>query len=242
MMFYEDHGSEVFFQPGRSDYLVITFSELTQRPNGRTFWGSVPLQHLGIPAVGFVAKRARWFADTFVRRALAAARPKMEGYARRITYGFSMGAYGAIRHAGVLGAQTTIACSPQWTIEPAKLQGIGQPFARHFREDKHVGMELTSYPADGRLYLLYDPYDRHDAWHADRISEHIAQTVRVPMPFVGHGSVRPFANTTLMALLIEAARSHDDELVRRAARHARRKYSGREELVMKARAARSSRF
>ncbi|HEY8609811.1 MAG TPA: hypothetical protein VIL69_00810 [Roseomonas sp.] len=222
MMFHEDHAAQVFYQPGTADYLVITFSELMMQADGRRFWGGEPLQRLGVPALGFVAKRKRWFSDEFMRRSLEASLPKLEGHGHRITYGFSMGAYGAIRHAARLGARTAIACSPQWTIDPAQLVGQHQPFAEHFREDKHKGMELNSFPADGRLYLFHDPHDRHDAWHAARIREHIAQTVLIGMPFVGHGSVRPFSSTPLVAALIEAARSHDDELVRRVARHARR--------------------
>lgn len=199
--------------------------------DGRRFWGQGPLQRLGIPALGFVHKRRRWFADEFMRKALAAALPKVAAYDCRVTYGFSMGGYGAIRHAAVLGACTTIACSPQWTIEPARLTGVSQPFAENFREDKHIGMELTSFTPGGKLYLVYDPHNRHDAWHAARIRDHISATVLIEMPFVGHTSVRPFSRTPIMAALVEAARSHDDELVRRVARHARRTYPHRGELA-----------
>ncbi len=162
---------------------------------------------------------------------MAAAVPKVAEHAERITFGFSMGAYGAIRHAARLGARTTIACSPQWSIEPAKLKGVGQPSAKRFREDRDVWMELNSFSTGGRLYLLYDTYDRHDARHAAKVREHIGQTVLIPMPFVGHGSVKPFANTPMMAAFLEAARAHDNELVVRLARHAKRRHSQRKELL-----------
>jgi hypothetical protein len=237
-LFHEDHAAQVFYQRGRAGYLVITFSELTMKADGNRFWGDRTLGHLGIPALGFVHKRPRWFSDDFMNQSMAAAAPKVAEHAERISYGFSMGAYGAIRHAARLGVRTTIACSPQWSIEPAKLKGVVQPYARHFREDRHLGMELNSFPESGRLYLLYDPYDRHDAWHAGKIREHIRQTVLIGMPFMGHGSVRPFANTPMMAALLEAARSHDDELMRRVALHARRRYSRRGELLQLRRGAR----
>ena len=204
--------------------------------DGIRFWGKAPLRHLGIPALGFVHKRRRWFADRFMERALLAGLRRIEEHAERITYGFSMGGYGAIRHAHLLGADTTIAFSPQWTIEPEKLAGVSQPFATHYREDKHAGMELTSFPTSGRLYLFYDPHEKHDAWHATRIMEHIPQTVLIAMPYVGHESVRPFASTPMMAALIEAARSRDDEFVRRVARHARRHHVNRRRLIEELRA------
>ena len=51
------------------------------------------------------------------------------------------------------------------------------------------------------------------------------------MPFVGHGSVRPFASTPMLAVLLESARARDDGLVRGIARHARRMHPSRAYLL-----------
>jgi hypothetical protein len=222
MMFYEDPAAQLFFQPGAADHLVITFSNLATRADKVRFWGDKPLRHLGIPALGIVARRPHWFVDGVMQGALEAALPRMQGHTDRVAYGFSMGAYGAIRHARRLGVRTVIAFSPQWTIDPAAMAGQPQPFAAHFQAEDHAGMELTTFPVAARLYLLHDPQDRVDAWHAARVAERIPQTVRISIPFVGHGSMRPFTSTPAMGALIEAARSHDDGLVRRMAREARR--------------------
>ncbi len=227
MLVYEDHAAQILLAGGPGRPLVVTFNALDFIPNGRRFWGDEPLRKLGLSALGIVAKRSRWFADGFMRRALNAAMTHLAPYPDRLAYGFSMGAYGAIRHARKLGCQVVVALSPQWTIEPAKLAGVEQPYRDFYRPDKHDGMALTDFPDNARLYLVFDPHNRHDAWHAARICEHIPAAVPVHMPFVGHETIWPLSGTAILGDLLGAAWARDDDRVRAVARQARRSFPGR---------------
>ncbi|MCQ4159678.1 hypothetical protein NON00_07035 [Roseomonas sp. GC11] len=232
MMLHENEDLQVFYQPGKARYLVVTFGPLAMLADGRTLWAGEPLQKLDVPLLCFMAKAPHWYPEASLRPALESCRAVLAAHACRIGYGFSMGAHGAIRHARALGLDSVVACAPQWTIDPARLgPGIPNLHGKYHRPDRHEGMELVDFPEAARLYLLYDPHRPADDWHAAQVAQHIAPTRRVRMPFLGHGTVRAFTSTTLLAMLMEAARARDDELVQRVARHARRANPARELLL-----------
>lgn len=48
---------KVFFQPGRSDYLLITFAPLDFNDSIDVFWGRYFAERAGIPTIGIVPQR-----------------------------------------------------------------------------------------------------------------------------------------------------------------------------------------
>ncbi|WP_209381257.1 tetratricopeptide repeat protein [Pararoseomonas baculiformis] len=102
-----------------SSRAVVTFSSLNEheRPFGKDF-----LDSREITGVYFVAKWNHWWQPEGCRwgveaaqRYLAAIRPET-----LMTYGASMGGFGAALHSRSLMADTVLMLAPQFTIDPAK--------------------------------------------------------------------------------------------------------------------------
>lgn len=107
---------------------------------------------------------------------------------RVVTYGFSMGGYGAIRFAGALGAEKVVAFAPQETITPSIL-----PEESRWVEDaKRIGCEVppasASFSNRSKYIVVYDPADA-DRFHAKRFrnaSNRAGSYQEIRLPFAGH--------------------------------------------------------
>ncbi len=140
-------------------------------------------------------------------KARAALDPILAAYPQRMTYGGSMGGYGAMKHGALFGAQRCVAFAPQYSIDPREIRD--QDFNRYFDPVLHAGMAVAAQDLPGMSFVLYDPRHPPDLAHSGAISR-LGSSVRlISIPNVGHECVKVFAGTPRVGALIEACRRDD---------------------------------
>jgi hypothetical protein len=107
---YEDNDCVAIHLPGKSNFTLITFGGLTHRPNGLWFWGKEVAEKIGFDSIGIVAKSVHWYPRSAIERLV----PAIESHSQttRVGYGFSMGAFGALKNGRLLGLTHVLALSP----------------------------------------------------------------------------------------------------------------------------------
>lgn len=73
----------------------------------------------GIDAIHVVPRNNDWYQYPEIDEACRRVRELTASYPHVVAYGQSMGAYGAIRLGGRVGAEAALAISPQFSIDPA---------------------------------------------------------------------------------------------------------------------------
>jgi len=172
---------------GVGDTLLVTFSPLRVRLDATAIWADMPLRKLNIPALGFVAKSDHWYPFDDTMTLIRSNAPILRNYSHVVLYGYSMGAYAALKFSAALGARKVIALSPQFSIDPQDTGQADARFAAHFNPAINDGMALERGDIGGEPYLFYDPSMPEDAMHASHIAG-LAPCHRVVMPFAGHGT------------------------------------------------------
>ena len=260
MLLYESEHMELHFVDRGGERLLLTFNEMGLRAGGARFWGDTLAERLDLSAAGFVSRRPNWFPAEDTRRAIAALLAHVAGrFPERVAYGLSQGANAALRFRRELGATVVLAFSPQASIDPAVI--VDARFRRHFDPALHTDMIPADPPGDadapgpagtapepasaepgaaraapvsdrgiGPAYVIHDPRDALDARHVALIRTRMA-VVGFALPFVGHSSAVPFANTATMRPLIEAALRHDTAAMRAICVSARRRSPSRAYLL-----------
>lgn len=185
VILYEDDELVVVHHPNDGEPTLITFADLTFRPKDFDIWAQEPMRKLGVNAIGLVAKRENWFPAASVQAAAPAVRAALRGPA--ITYGYSMGGYGALKYARLLGAERAFAVCPQTSLIPHETPWDTR-FHRFYRPELHAGMAIAPGDAGDFAVLLADPYMPEDARQAQRISQE-AGVHWLRTPFMDHASI-----------------------------------------------------
>lgn len=107
---HEDETCLVVHQPGRSAFTLITFASIGHRPKGDWFWAQAASNRLSLDTIGIVPKSDHRYPYGAVAKLVPAINAHAQ--AMRIGYGFSMGAYGALKHGRLLGLTHVLALSP----------------------------------------------------------------------------------------------------------------------------------
>lgn len=188
-LLYEDEHIVVILRPGRGEaaegMTLVTFADLTFRPDGDRIWGQEAAAKLGVTTIGFVARRENWFPAASVAAAAPAVRAALRGPA--VAYGYSMGGYAALKYAALVGADRALAVCPQSSIDPAeapwdtRFHGFHQP-------GLHAGMSVRPGEPGGFALMLADPYMPEDRRHALRLRDE-AGVHWLRTPFMDHASV-----------------------------------------------------
>jgi uncharacterized protein HemY len=185
---------------------LVTFADLTFRPNGDAIWGQEPATKLGLDAIGFVAKRENWFPAAAMQKAAPAVRALLGG-GPAICYGYSMGGYAALKYARLLGVSRALGVCPQASISPADLPEDRRFHKFHDRR-LHAGMRLT--PADAPEFgvMMADPYHPDDRVNAQMLADdggiHWLRT-----PFVGHAAIWLLTETAFLRRVIDLIAASD---------------------------------
>ena len=181
-----------------SSTLFVTFVNWRKEPQltdpgfGQSFF-----LKRGIPAVHVVTAGNNWFQSAEMVGALAACRRVMSWHARTVTYGSSMGGYGALLFSGLLEPDAAVAISPQFSIrrgvvEDRRWAGLASQLPFVF-DDMALGISAAAAKS-----LFYDPGNA-DAEHADRFRQ---LGVRChALPFSGHPSGELLHRLGLLARL-----------------------------------------
>jgi len=163
---------------------VVTFDSFTDNCTlDRPGFGEHFLAHRAIDAFHVISRDNIWYQHPEMPAAMGAVHAATRGYARVVTYGSSMGAYGAIRFAGWVGADCALACSPQFSIDPAVV-----PFEYRWEEPARAFLDMwegqVPLPALRDAYVAFDPEDL-DAKHI-ALFEQAFRFTPVRLPGAGH--------------------------------------------------------
>jgi tetratricopeptide (TPR) repeat protein len=218
---YSDREILVVHQPGPSDHSLVTFSELTYRPRRDAFWGDDAAAKLELDAIGFVARRENWFPRASVDAAAAAVRAALKP--RAVAYGYSMGGYGALKHAGRLGIGSAIAVAPQMSIAPADVPW-DERFHRFHRPGAHRAMRIEAGDLAPFCAVIADPYEATD-WHHARLAARAGPVHLLRAPLSGHAAIWLLAGTDVLQPMLAAALAGDAAAMRALLRERRARSS-----------------
>lgn len=214
---FEDREILVLHRPGRSEHTLVTFGDLTFRPKGDAFWGREAADRLDLDAVGIVARRENWYPLASIEAAAAAVRAALKP--RSLGYGYSMGAYGALKHGRRLGLDAVIAVTPQVSIAPADVPADTR-FHRFFRPGLHAGMRLAGEDLAPFAVVLADPYDGVDWFHA-RLAAEAGPVHLLRAPHAGHSAIWLLTGSDVLSQVVPPALDGDIAALRALMRERR---------------------
>ncbi len=235
---FETEGARGFFAPSKTastELLVVTFNELGFTNRSDDFWGRSVFETLNQDCLGIVSKERRWFSGILDEIAHASL-PIRSRYKYVIGYGFSMGAFAALKGSGLLGFDAVLALSPQMSIDPAIVETFDRRYAWNFRTED-AGWQLHEGDVRCPSWLLYDPAYDIDRRHAEEIAKR-ANTTLVPVWFAGHDTAPVMRGSATMRRLLTAVQARDTAAITALAREKARANSDRHYLAAKALAAR----
>ncbi|MFA5121372.1 tetratricopeptide repeat protein [Zavarzinia sp.] len=157
------------------DILVATFSPRNVHrdmsdvaPEDMNAAGEEFLEKCGLPGIFFISRENHWWQTFEMEEAIAEIRRTglLERYREVVTYGMSMGGYGALMFSKALGAKRVISVAPQYSIDSSVV-----PFETRWPEDRRRLKFIRDDMFEGLskesdVYLLYDPRFRVDHLHA----------------------------------------------------------------------------
>jgi len=205
VILYEDEHLVVVHRPAKGRPTLITFSDLTFRPQRTKIWGEDVARKLGVNAIGFVARRENWFPVASVAAAAPAVREAI-GEGPAVTYGYSMGGYAALKHAALLGAGQSFAVCPQSSIAPADVPDDAR-FHRFYHAEQHAGMAVRPGEPGSFSVLLADPYMPEDRRHAERLAAAGVHWLRTP--FMDHASIWLLVDSAFLGEVLERLLAQD---------------------------------
>ena len=205
---FENDDLVVFHAPRDPARLVVSFAHLDFPYGEGRYWGKVVLGRTDLSALGIVSKRNDWFPESALAPALPVIRAIAARYPRRLAYGFSMGAYAAVKHSRRLDATHVLALSPQWSIDPAETP-FDYRLVRFFEPARMAGMAIGPADVAGRLTLLHDPYVAPDVAHAARILRLYRDPVSIAVPRIGHETIDMMAASEVLAQVVDALLADD---------------------------------
>jgi hypothetical protein len=219
---YFDDEIEAFYLNGAGDFLLVTFSDLSTQSNRRNFWAEKYCRSTSTPAIGIVAKAPNWFPESSMLRAAEATRHLLSQYRERITYGHSMGAYAALRYGALFQATTSLAFSPQLSIDPADTAGFDTRYASYYSGRRHgSAMKVVASNLATHVYIFFDPLFKEDAGHVNLLKD-AGNVSLVKVPASGHDSIRFFVGAEFFSKIVNLARAREVTTLREQIKARRR--------------------
>ncbi|MFH5776903.1 hypothetical protein ACHFJ0_21870 [Paracoccus sp. NGMCC 1.201697] len=175
-----------------NDILVITFENLTggvRRPDGyREGWGSTYFRKRGISHLCVKPKMADWYQKPDLPRTFRKLKRNgfFSPYSKILTYGASMGGFGALAYANLVGATSVLSLNPQSTMDRRKL-----PHETRFSLSQRQSWEGEFSDAAGRsskaksVYIFADMAFKPDRDQVERVID--KNTCVFNVPHLGHG-------------------------------------------------------
>lgn len=210
--------------------LFVTFDHWTRGRTGfEELGGNTIFDRRGWPVLRVQTARNDWFLNPDLDAALDIVAAVAAEYESAVTYGFSMGGYGAMRFARAAGAARVVTISPQFSPLPARARFE----ARWWKDRKACDprQDDLSHMADtaaAPVVVVYDPLQGPDRLHAELIRGACAHFFGLPLPFGGHPATQTilqgdrlgaFAASLLTGPLDRAALLAPHKRARRNAEH-----------------------
>lgn len=198
-------GGDVLHCAGRDDLLLVTFNDMTTLANGRRFWGQAMAEKYGLSAVGVVTARPSWFPESFMAEAIPAVREIARRFDRVVVYGYSMGAYAALKYAAAVGADHVLAFSPQYSIDPAVTAAHDRRYAAHFDPAQRGGLPITAADTGtAEAFAIFDPAHVEDAWNVRQLPPSVH---RIPLHHMAHETVRAVTGGQAFLQMLDGLRA-----------------------------------
>lgn len=165
------HLSATLLDAARKDVLVVTFSGREPAPPAKSGAAQDFFRKNGVACVHVVAKQNHWWQTEELDPALdivahVAAR---RGYQSIVTYGSSMGGYGALIASGRLKAARSVVYTPQFSVDPVKTSW-DERWLKDTRGLDFSGDRFDARVGPGEIYVFSDPRFEVDQRHVDLIA------------------------------------------------------------------------
>ncbi|GBQ93513.1 hypothetical protein [Asaia krungthepensis] len=180
----------VHYQEGSREFILVTFIGIGHEANaGATYFGKPVVEADNIACLGVTTRKRNWYYSNNMHTALRVMQRVMAEYEKTVTIGLSAGAYAAIKYAGMLGSERTLALGPQWTIDDQEGEVIPEWAA--LCEPSMRGMGVKPGDLHGEIYALFDRHHRSDTATVGRLLDYAtgherAQLLPVNVPSAGH--------------------------------------------------------
>ncbi|MCQ4160422.1 hypothetical protein NON00_10825 [Roseomonas sp. GC11] len=206
---FSSENMKVLYRPGKTDYALVTFSHSNWTGERLDYWGRRLADNLDLTTVGIVARRNDWFCNPDMPAILAAARARLAGFRKVISFGSSMGGYAALKFSAAVGASSVLSFVPQYSIAPADVGAFDRRFLSHYEPARHDGMRIEEADVARNAYVFLDPNFRMDRRNVEMIRARAPRLQMVPARTTGHSTLELFAGTEKTARLFELALAED---------------------------------
>lgn len=204
-LIYSGKHIQAYAQIYNTKSIFITFNNAGEiyTTNGK-FWGDKYFNKMQISAIGIVAKKPNFFPEIEMKE-IAQIIKKYTKKRRVISYGSSMGGYGAIRYSKLLHTDIALAFSSPWSMNPAEIA----PHLYHVPEytydpELENGKGVREEDLHGKIFIFFDPYEYPDRAHINHYRD-FKNVYLVIMPFTWHGSLLQFFSNKSINNVIQAA-------------------------------------
>lgn len=222
----ETENIKLMFGTPTSKALIITFAHMDFDHAADRFWGEETLRKAGFDTVGFVCKSNCWFPLEEMERLAKYVHERSKYYHKIILYGSSMGAYAAVKFSRLLGADASLAFSPQYSIDPNDVMGYDHRLSNYFKIAVNQDMAVKPSDLAGTIYLFCDYSVTEDKWNCDKIASIANKDVRinqVNLLNLGHETIDAFSGTQLISELMDFCVADDLTSICRLAAISRRR-------------------
>lgn len=195
----------------RGGPLVFTFAARRRGRPPKGGFGEKLFHTRGINAVHFINVKNHWWHTPEMLPAIAAATAMRAAAApsRVLTYGYSMGGFGALAFANRLQADTVVALSPQASLFRADL-----PYDPTWPEDLGDTRELYRLTADCltgcEVIVGYDPLFAIDIAHVAAVAA-LHPVTAIRMPLAGHRTPNYLREVGLLSQVVIGLVTGDDD-------------------------------
>lgn len=196
---------------------LVTFADLTFRPDEEKLWGEAPAAALGYDLIGIVAHTENWFPLASMKRAARVVRGRLRTPA--LGYGYSMGGYGVLKYGRLLGLEHVLAVCPQFSIDPEDVPADDR-FHAHFDPGLHRAMAIRPRDLARFAVQIADPYHPEDNLNAAAIDA-LGRSHWVRTPFLGHAAIWMLTEHAFLGRLFERVLEEDTAGLRRLMRERR---------------------
>ncbi|GAN64536.1 hypothetical protein AA0313_2589 [Acetobacter indonesiensis NRIC 0313] len=212
MIIYNGKEIVVNFLRGESKYFVVTFmcGGRTEFAENEFFMCQIQ-EKLKINLIGVSTKIGGWYLsnemDVVIDLINSITRNK-----KVIVCGTSMGGYGSLKYSRRLNSYFTLACAPQWSLNPNDLKDIYNDKDKYkFGENilfKNENMKIKQEDLNENVVILYDPYDKYDSYHAQKILSQ-GNIREIYTYYSGHGVMDSISGSETMKNILNCASNND---------------------------------
>lgn len=186
---------------GHDGPAVVCFDPWYNKPDpDRAAFGLRYFSTNNINVVSIKSHGNHWYQHAEMDEVIDRINQRLAGR-QRVGYGSSMGGYGALNFSERLGLSRVLLFAPQSSCDVREV-----PWERRWEVEQDT--LVTRYDRISQIapvpgYLFFDPHNRNDRRHADRILERHPVTP-IKMPFSGHHALDWFSQNRTISQLIKS--------------------------------------